>query len=506
MDEVKAKIFRYDPSQDREPRYEAYSIPWRDRTTLLEVLRYVYEHYEPIAFRYGCRSMLCGRCGVELNGKPVLACMTFVEPGDIEVEPLRGFPIIRDLVIDRTKAELRSFEGSPQLLRAKPPEEEPEKLPSQAVSRCMDLLKCRTCYLCQAACPMVEAAQDNTVGPAIMSRNIALRAYDPRDEGDRLTEAIDEGLWYCSNCANCKEVCPREIDIPAIVIEDLRAMAVERGLTNPAHKRFASSIKENHNPYREAHEDRLRWADGLNVSNEAETMFFVGCTSAYRRQEIAKSTVKILREADVEFGIPKDERCCGSPILRAGYRDLAKEMVEHGAQALKEAGAKRVICSCAGCYKTLKLEWPKLVGELPFEVIHMSQYLVDLVRNGKIALREVKGKVTYHDPCHLGRHCGVYDEPREVLKSIPGIEFVEMNPNRENSLCCGAGGGVEAALPDTAIKTAISALEKVRETRAKLLVSTYPFCKTNFLDAIAESGEKLEVCDLTELIVKSMRS
>ena len=233
---VKAKVFRWNPELDAAPKYVEYEVPWRKYLTVLEILRYIYENFDSIAFDYSCRSMLCGKCGVQVNGKPVLACVTFVEPCDITIAPLKGLPVIRDLKVDRSMLELRSFRNKPELQRIKPVEEKlkPEILPLNSVQKCMELFKCRSCYLCHAACPVVEFSKNKFCGPALIVK-IGLRVYDPRDEADRLMEAVNEGLWLCTLCSKCKEVCPREIDVPAL-IRDLRKKCMAKRVSLPAKK------------------------------------------------------------------------------------------------------------------------------------------------------------------------------------------------------------------------------------------------------------------------------
>jgi len=245
----------------------------------------------------------------------------------------------------------------------------------------------------------------------------------------------------------------------------------------------------------------------VKVAKRADIAYFVGCTTAYRRPEIAEATVRILNVADVDFTtLHPEEWCCGSPALRVGRRDLFLELARYNVEAIRRAGVTRVVTSCAGCYRALSQDYPKFVGDTPFKVVHTSELMAELITEGRLKLaREVPETVTYHDPCHLGRHAGIYEQPREVLKSIPAIKFVEMSKNRENARCCGAGGGVRAGFPDFAIKAAIKRLEEARDVGAESIVSTCPFCAHNLKDAIRESGSQLKFYDLTELVAKTIK-
>jgi len=334
-----------------------------------------------------------------------------------------------------------------------------------------------------------------------------------------MTPEVAEVLFMCPTCGNCKEICSANVAYeygiekkPKIdhikIYEDMRAEIVDKypDLVPANHKRFLDYIKEYHNPYREPHEKRFAWAP-KGISSKGKMVYFAGCTAPYRQPEISESTVKILKSLGVDFVIlGEGEWCCGSPIIRTGQYDYAKELAKHNVDAIKATGAKTVVTSCAGCYRTLKVDYPEILGrELDFEILHSSELLAELLKEGKLKYKgKFPAKVTYHDPCHLGRHAGVYDAPREVLKSIPGVEFVEMHPTGRWAFCCGAGGGMKAGFGDLATKIAIEKLGKVRETGANVLVSTCPFCKRNFIDAIKASAPDIKFYDLTEILAKTV--
>ncbi|MDD5095213.1 MAG: 2Fe-2S iron-sulfur cluster-binding protein [Dehalococcoidia bacterium] len=246
-DRVLATVFRYDPATDVKPYYKVYEIPWKQYLSVLEVLVYIYEEYEGIAFDYGCRGIWCGRCGVMVDGKPVLACMSPVNPGKITIEPLKNLPVIRDLVVDRGKIKSKLHSIMPYLRREKPMEEMPS-VSFEAYEKMCGLYRCTECMLCYTVCPVINDDMDLTefCGPAALLK-IALRFYDPRDEADRVAQAVEEGLGHCTMCGLCHDVCylgtesvkdlpnsfgPSElfyIDHLA-VFEDLRKAAKGRGL------------------------------------------------------------------------------------------------------------------------------------------------------------------------------------------------------------------------------------------------------------------------------------
>ena len=214
-------------------------------------------------------------------------------------------------------------------------------------------------------------------------------------------------------------------------------------------------------------------------------LYFRGCTAREKQTGIAEATERILEIAGVDFHTLDDEKCCGSVLLRTGFIDEAAEQIKKNTEIFK---GEKIITSCAGCYKTLKEDYDGL------DVVHISQLLNDLISQGKLDLSKKDLDVTYHDSCHLGRHCNVFDEPRNVIKSVANL--VEMENIRENSLCCGAGGGVKSAYPEIATQMAASRLEQAKQTGCETLVTPCPFCKLNL------ENDDVEVLDLTEFLVK----
>lgn len=333
-----------------------------------------------------------------------------------------------------------------------------------------------------------------------------------------ITDKVVDIAYRCPTCGACEANCLRlQEHTPLQVIEALRAKVVEAGKgPMPQHKKFAGSIEKNHNPYLEPHDERLRWMPkGVKPAKKADIAYFVGCTSAYRVPEIAQTTVKILQNAGIDFiMLHPDEWCCGSPLIRTGQLDLAKKLIDHNIKAIKDSGAERVVTSCAGCYRALKVDYPNLSSELPFEILHMTELLSEQVRKGKIKFKEQpRETVTYHDPCHMGRHLAshmpnprdrVYEFPREILRAIPKIEFVEMERNRTQAWCCGAGGGVKSAFPDFALWSAGERLEEAEATGATTLISSCPFCKLNLRDAIKERKSPMKMVDITEIALRAM--
>ena len=213
-------------------------------------------------------------------------------------------------------------------------------------------------------------------------------------------------------------------------------------------------------------------------------LYFRGCTAREKQANISKATEKLLDLAGVDYHILEDEKCCGSVLIRTGFIDEAQKQIEKNTELLS---GELILTSCAGCYKTLKQDYDDL------DVIHISQFLNTLIDEKKLNFNKKDLNVTYHDSCHLGRHCNVFDEPRNVISNVANL--LEMQNNRENSLCCGAGGGVKSAYPEIASQMADSRISQAIETGADLLVTPCPFCKLNLKD------RGLDVLDLTEFLI-----
>ena len=214
-------------------------------------------------------------------------------------------------------------------------------------------------------------------------------------------------------------------------------------------------------------------------------LYFRGCTARERETGISDATETILNRAGIDYHILDDEKCCGSVLLRTGFEAEAHEQIRKNTQVLK---GEKILTSCAGCYKTLKDDYDGL------DVIHISQLLDDLIKDGKLNFSKRNLDVTYHDSCHLGRHSNVFDQPRDVIKSLANL--VEMENIRENSLCCGAGGGVKSAYPEIASQMAESRITQAKDTGCEILITPCPFCKLNL------ENDDLEVLDLTEFLIK----
>lgn len=311
-------------------------------------------------------------------------------------------------------------------------------------------------------------------------------------------------LYSCSTCGNCVENCrfDKFNEFWVDIIEAARVEAVKAGYCLEAQKKLSERTKDESylNPYAEPHSDNTELKKQYNLPDEAEWVYFIGCTSNYRQKTLRDATLRFLKKAKINFTLV-DERCCTSPLIRTGQTEICKDFMEYNINEFLKAQATKIITSCAGCYKTLMKDFEKQGVDHQFEIYHTCELIKELLEKNKIHFKsEFEKTITYHDPCHIGRHSGMYDTPREAYKSIPGIKIVEMRRNKENSWCCGAGGGVKIGFPDWAIEVSKERLEEAQETGASIITSICPFCKTNLSDANNTYKMGLEVIDLVEIL------
>ncbi len=364
----------------------------------------------------------------------------------------------------------------------------------------------------------IMRAQDGILSMLVPPDSWLARKLNLKSRQEKRIERFVQGLYECSTCGQCHYVCPSYIDTVELW-EGIRKSIVSAGygpLENQA--ALTSSVKSYDNPWLQPRSVRDKWAKRAkkqkqipkvpkNISKEkAEVLYFVGCTASFdvNIKEVAVNTVKLLNACDVDFGmLGVKEKCCGSVLLRVGdpeYERLAKENIE----TFNGLGIKTLVTSCSGCYKTISQDYPK-VGEMNFEILHMVQFIDRLIQEGKIEFkREVPMKVTYHDPCHLGRAAGIYDAPRRILKSVPGVEFVEIERHHENSRCCGAGGGLKAGFPEVQQKMSQARVRDAVATGATDFVTACPFCYQGLLVGITAEEAPLQMRDITEILTRAL--
>lgn len=359
---------------------------------------------------------------------------------------------------------------------------------------------CYQCGLCDVVCPW------NRVRAFSMRKLI-------REATFGLTEIEGEDIWRCTTCGTCPQRCPRGVSQIELV-ESFRRIASSYDVF-PASVRSARSVRASllaeGNPLGEDRKKRADWAEGLSVKAFAEGMdvlYFACCYLSYdpRLKKVAAATARLLEKAGVDFGIlGTEESCCGESARKTGGEDVFKTLARENIKTFIDHGVKKILVSSPHCYHTFKNEYSEF--RVNFEVIHISQYLSRLIDEGRLEVtKEYARKVTYHDPCYLGRHNGIYDEPRCALKRIPGVELVEMADSGKESLCCGGGGG--RIWMDTPKDERFSDLRlaQAREAGAEVLVTSCPYCITMLEESRAglPESDALEIRDITEVIQEAI--
>jgi Fe-S oxidoreductase len=355
---------------------------------------------------------------------------------------------------------------------------------------------CFQCGLCDVVCPW------NRIRIFSMRKIVREAAFG-------FTDIESEDIWRCTTCGRCPQQCPRDVkQIESGVA--LRRLATEYGVFPNAARPIRSvsaSLRGRGNPLNEDRNNRGNWAEGLSVktfTEGTEILYFPCCYPSYdpRLKKVARATAAILNQAGVDYGVlGSKENCCGESIRKTGDEELFKRLARDNIKNFIDNGVKKIVVSSPHCYHSFKNEYREF--RVDFEVVHISQYLVELVQQGTLAVKKEYGKkVTYHDPCYLGRHNGIYDEPREVLKKVPGLDLVEMPESRSDSLCCGGGGGRIWMETLKGERFSDLRLEQALGAGAEVLVTSCPYCIANFEDSRSTLGvaDRIEIRDITEIL------
>ncbi len=363
------------------------------------------------------------------------------------------------------------------------------------------------------------------------------------EDWSEITPTVEEIAFTCLACGACDVACKvaRYNLEPGEMVRELKFHAVESGHENAALRSVVDTTEQTGNPFGHPRAARGDWAAGLDVKRlpgeMAEYLFFAGCMFSYDAalQETARASIRILQRAGIDVGIlGSREMCCGGRWYSSGHRDEFTRMAEANLRAWEKAGVRKIVTSCSDCFHALARLYPPLGSA--FEVVHTTELLAQLAAEGRLPFTtEVPLTVTWHDPCHLGRQgedyvpwvgeekkvlgqvvtydpprpryngaFGVYDQPRELLRAIPGVELVEMERIREYSWCCGAGGGCREAYPEYSQWTADERIEEAKATGAEALVTACGWCERSFLDATNASGEQIAVLDILALVERAL--
>jgi len=336
----------------------------------------------------------------------------------------------------------------------------------------------------------------------------------------QLSQDISDVVFQCTLCGLCEEVCfnsqSENFDFPlhnimdhVNVYEALRADLVEAGFPIESHVPMNKALVDLLNPYERDNKEKIKWTEELDFKikdaskEDAETLYFVGCTSALtpQIQRVAIASAKIFNKLGIDFSVfGEKEVCCGSVAMRTGDRQSFEKILEENVKFFTDRGINRIVTSCAGCYRTFKKDYGDKLNEI--EILHSIEFMQNIIAERDVKLKKLDITTTYHDPCHIGRHMGLYEEPRDLLNKISNL--TEMKTNRAGAMCCGAGAGVRKGFPELSMEMAKNRLKEAEETGAEYLVSTCPFCWRNLKDAIDSSNSNMKMADLVELLLESM--
>lgn len=366
---------------------------------------------------------------------------------------------------------------------------------------------CLECGKCTSICPI--AKYDSSFSPRMMIENALL--------GFENELVLNQKLFSCLTCYTCQQKCPSDIDFP-LFVRQARSIAQDNGQHGIcAHSgQLQSLARLMTSPATK--QKRLEWLPKeYRVSENSDVLLWVGCApyfepifedTGFNALDITRASLKTLNLLGIEPKLLPNEKCCGHDALWTGDIETFKKLAEHNATQIKEAGVKKIVFSCPEGYRTFKLDYPNYV-ELGCEVQHISELLAEKIGQNGVKFKEIKKKVTYQDPCRLGRHLGVYDAPRKVLESIPGIELIEMRHSGLESICCGTSAFTNCDSYSNMLRA--ERLSEAVETGADILITACPKCQTHFRCAMVDKGEehrptpKIEIMDLANLVVNAIK-
>jgi len=408
--------------------------------------------------------------------------------------------------LDKKKHDIYDYFAFKPLLK------HPEGLNSFGYDADNEILACINCAFCRLGCPTYDVTQlesRNARGRTILAFNLMTGEIEPSKE-------LANSFYTCTTCNACTYFCPARIKVDEI-IQKGREKLFASGFAPEPVMALRDSILNTENVYAATKEDRIaiyppsikKKIEAGELKKKADTLLFMGCVSSYLDMKIVPSFFKIMDAAGVDYTmLGKDEICCGFPLHLMGDQEKFEETAKNLIDLIKKTGVKELVTPCAGCYKTFKKYYPE-AGDLGVKLFHSVHYIQKLIEEKKLRLGGDLGKkVTYHDPCDLGRTFEIFDEPRHILKAIPDIDFVEMSRNRLMARCCGGGGSVIALEPELAADMAAIRVKDAVDVNAEIIVSGCSACKDNLRKGVKvipkEERPKIKVMDITEIVANSI--
>lgn len=385
-------------------------------------------------------------------------------------------------------------------------------------SRLIQTAACTGCRVCVDVCPAVAASGQGQLSGLyrlnelrrLLRRRFGLlgRLLGRKQVSEEALKAFSETVFRCTLCGRCQAACPVGIDLKDLWFS-LRQDLVRQAAYPKQADRIRENLAESHNVFAEDNEERAEWVEDLDEPPEdgfirprADMVYFTGCVAAYYplAQKIPAHLAQIMTLADASFTLlGQDEWCCGYPLISAGQGDQARELIEHNVEVARARGASRVLFACPTCFQMWREHYPR-----GLELAHSSQWLAEALRDELLPLKPLNLTVTYHDPCDLGRSAGVYDAPREVLRLLPGVTFVELEHNREACHCCGGGGSLEMFDADLTARIADQKVEEILATGADVVATACQQCVRTITAAVRRKEAPVKVMDLTELVFAAL--
>lgn len=390
-----------------------------------------------------------------------------------------------------------------------------------SIKQLMELDACTRCGECMKPCPInVQGAADLYIpaekirmlrsvinGERGLLGRLLNRILKKEQDHSAVLTSLSENTYLCTLCGRCQQVCPVNIDQRSLWIS-MRKEIVERGYAPAVLEQVKEIVHRQHNVLDYPNEERAIWVEFMEDAPEhlyrkekAEVLYFVGCIGSFSPaiQEIPTSFLRLLEAAGEDFTIlGEDEWCCGFPLIIAGLPREAEELRQHNLEKLKELGARTVVFSCPSCFYT----WSNYYKPPGVELLHSTQYIHRLIRQGRLEMREIEQVVTYHDPCDLGRGMKIFEPPREVIKA-GAKNFVELPQNRERGYCCGGGGDLEMTDAEITNQIACDLLNAVKSTEAEMVVTACQQCKRMLLNSVKSEDSAVQVKDIVELVLEN---
>ena len=406
------------------------------------------------------------------------------------------------------------------------------------ISELLDIQGCTRCGVCTDLCCAYAASSDVEISPAkkisLLKKRLDYkysllgRLTGQRELPEKDLAELEKAAFQCTLCGRCETECPVNLGLKDVWIS-LREALTEEGRYPANLEMLKNMLLKGKNISFETNETRVDWInqvagipDDKYVKKSAEVVYFVGCVSSFspRVFKIPRAMVRLFQIAGVDFALMgEDEWCCGFPLLGAGFKEEAMQFAEHNIESVNKRGAKYLVSSCPTCFHVWKHIYPEIAraqmdrftypdpvlsDKLNFTVLQEVQFLFKLASEGKFKLGPVNKKITYHDPCDLGRSSGIYDEPRELIKLIPGVEFIELKHIKEDSKCCGGGGNLEAASPELSANIAKIRAQEIIDSGADIVISSCQQCVRTLAGALKKEKSKIKAMDISELLLESI--